>query len=100
MELLPVVTSFDEWTTLMNRDKKILYALHKYGLEGTSTLQLAQDIGLNKPETSGRTIVLRRLYRIQKVSLRMKGAPLVVRVGRKWSLNFDDFTFALERKPK
>ena len=94
--MLPTVTSFDEWTTLPKRDRKILYALHKYGLEGTSTLQLAKDIGLNKPETSGRTIVLRRLYRIEKVSLKLKGAPLVVQAGRKWSLNFDDFVFALE----
>ena len=96
LELLPVVTSFQEWTSLMERDKKILYSLHKYGLEGTNTLQLAKDLGLNNPETSGRTIILRRLYRIQKVSLQLKGMPLVVRVSKKWRLNFDDYVFRLE----
>ncbi len=98
LEMLPTVTSFDEWTTLTERDRRILAALPSYGFEGASTLQLAKDISLNKPKTSGRTIVLRRLYRIQKVSTKMKGAPLVLSVGRKWSLNFDDFSFALEEK--
>lgn len=98
MELLPVIQSFEGWTTLLERDRKILYALSKYEVIGTSTVQLAKDIKLEKPETSGRTIVLRRLYRIQKVSLQLKGSPLVVRskVGKNWSLNFDDYVFELK----
>lgn len=98
MELLPTITSFDDWETLMLRDKKILSALHKYGVKGTSTTQLAKDIGLNKPAVSGRTIILRRLRRIQKVSLQLKGAPLVVHVGKNWSLNFEDFKFDIQKE--
>jgi len=93
LEMLPTITSFDDWATLTNRDRKILYALSKYELDGANTVQIAKDIQLNKPETSGRTIVLRRFYTIQKTSIRLKGFPLIVKVGKKWSLNFDDFTF-------
>lgn len=96
LELLPTVTSFDGWKNLTLRDKKILTCLSQYGPEGTSTLQLAKDLDLNKPETSGRTIITRRLRRIQTVSLRVKGAPLVNHTGKKWALNFEDFVFELE----
>lgn len=96
LELLPTITSFDDWKTLRSRDKQILTALFKYNVTGAKTLQLARDIAIKKPETSGRTIVYRRLKRIQEISLRLKGAPLVVQVGRNWALNFEDFSFDLK----
>ena len=100
LELVPVITSFADWKSLRDRDKQILYALHKYGLEGASTLELAKDINLSKPETSGRTIVLRRLLRIQKISIRLKSFALVLKVGKKWALNFDDFAFNLKEEKR
>lgn len=96
LELLPTVTSFDGWSSLTLRDKAILEALHGYEQDGATTLELAKKIGLAKPETSGRTIVNRRLKRIQEVSVRRKGASLVVRQSRKWVLNFEDFKFELK----
>lgn len=96
LEYLPTVTSFEEWDSITLRDKEILRALFNYGVEGTSTLQLAKDVGIHKPETSGRAIVVKRLRRIQKVSLQLKGYPLVWHVGKNWALNFDDFTFNLK----
>lgn len=94
LDYLPTITSFDNWDSLLLRDKAILHALFKYE-QGVSTLQVAKDIGLPKPETSGRVMVLRRLYRIQEISTKIKGWPLVVRTKKGWTLNREDFTIIL-----
>lgn len=96
LEMLPAITSFKTWRSLTERDQAILTALYKYELEGASTLALAKDLDLNKPETSGRTIIARRLRSIQKISVKLKGAPVVIRQGRNWALNFEDYIIELK----
>lgn len=61
--------------------------------DGATTKEMAEVLQLNKPETSGRTIVWRRLKRIQNISKRMKGAPIVISERKRWVMNFDEFTF-------
>lgn len=96
LEMLPAITSFKTWRSLTERDQAILTALYKYELEGASTRALAEDLALNKPETSGRTIIARRLRSIQKISVKLKGAPVVIRQGRNWALNFEDYIIELK----
>jgi len=100
LEYLPTITSFDKWTTLTLRDREMLEILYDYGVEGASTLDLAKKMEMHKPETSGRTIVGRRLKRIREVSINLKGNPLVVAVGRKHALNFEDYKIELASHDK
>lgn len=83
-----------EWNELNDLDKSILKFLYKKKFAGATTSEIAAGIGLQSAETSGRVIVWKRLKRILKVSKEKEGIPLVMKEGRKWKLNFDDFTFA------
>lgn len=80
-----------EWPELNELDKKIIKFLYEHKL-ATST-EIASGIGLS--ETVGRVIVWKRLKRIVKVSQAKEGFPLLVKIGRKWALNSEDFTIAL-----
>jgi len=78
---------------LTELDKGILKHLLAKTFDGATTKEMAEVLQLNKPETSGRTIVWRRLKRIQNISKRMKGAPIVISERKRWVMNFDEFTF-------
>ena len=95
LELTDTIASFD-WEGFTERDKAILMHLYKVGGKGATTIELAKALGLNKPETSGRTIVYRRLKRIQQISKRLKGLPIIIEERKKWYLNTDDFTFNIK----
>lgn len=82
---------------LLNRDKEIIKALLAKGREGASTTELAVELNYLSPKTSGRTIIYRRLKRIAKISQQRRGFPMVVKVGRKWMMNFNDFSFVDEK---
>lgn len=95
-ELLEMSTPIKplEWSELSDLDKKILRFLYEKKLAGATTTQIAIGIGLERAETSGRVIVWKRLKRINRVSKEREGSPILVKEGRRWFLNFDDFTFA------
>ena len=97
LEFLPTVTSFD-WKDFWVRDKAILSTLLKAGRRGITTTEIARELGLENPETSGRAIVWKRLRRIEKISIQLKGFPLVRLARKRWSLNYDDFSFAIKKK--
>ena len=92
MELSPMIMSFD-WKDFTERDKGILNFLLEKGREGASTTEIAEKLEFEEPETSGRTIVYTRLKRIERISKRLKGAPLVISERKRWYLNYDDFNF-------
>lgn len=81
---------------LLPRDHEIIKVLMASGRDGLSTTGIAKSLNYNLPETSGRTIVYRRLRRIAKISQRKKGFPILIRAGRQWRMNFDDFSFITE----
>lgn len=93
LELGGVVVSFDGWTDFTERDKAILNTLLQKNRKGATTTEIAETIGLEAPETSGRTIVYTRLKRIARISNRLKGAPIVVSERKRWYLNYDEFDF-------
>jgi len=97
LELSATVVSF-EWKEFSERDRAILNALLEKGREGASTTEIALRINLNEPETSGRTIVYTRLRRIERISRRLKGFPLVIVERKRWYLNYDDFSFPETKK--
>jgi len=92
LELSPAVMSFD-WKTFSDRDKAILNYLLSKGREGDTTTQIARQLGLNNPEESGRTIIYRRLKRIENISRKIKGSPIVSYDRKRWSLNYEVFQF-------
>jgi len=95
IELSPVVTTFD-WKDFSDRDKEILKYLYQKGREGATTTEIAEELGFPNPETSGRTIAYRRLKRIERISRRIKGLPIVLYEMKRWSLNFQDFNFVIK----
>jgi len=96
LELSPMVVSFD-WKDFSDRDKAILnFLLSKR--EGASTTEIAEALEFSEPETSGRTIVYTRLKRIERISKRLKGSPLVISERKRWYLNYDDFNFPEVKK--
>jgi hypothetical protein len=97
LELSETVTSFD-WKDFSERDKAILNALLERGREGASTTEIAEALNLEAPEAGGRTIVYTRLKRIERISRRLKGAPIVMSERKRWYLNYDDFNFPVVRK--
>lgn len=97
LEFSPAVTSFD-WKDFSDRDKDILAVLLEAGREGTTTTEVATKLELLNPETSGRAVVWKRLRRVEKISVQIKGFPLVRLVRKRWSLNFDDFTFDVKEE--
>jgi hypothetical protein len=99
LELTDIIASFD-WDAFTERDRAILTHLYKVERKGATTIELAKALGLNKPETSGRTIVYRRLKRIEQISKRLKGLPIIIEERKKWYLNTDDFTFNIKETEK
>lgn len=97
LELSNMVASFD-WKDFSERDKAILDTLLRKGPEGTTTTEIARELGLPEPETSGRTIVYTRLKRIERISKRIKGIPIVVPERKRWFLNYSDFSFPEVKK--
>jgi len=92
LELSDTIVSFD-WKEFSERDRAILKALLRKGPEGATTTELALELDLPEPETSGRTIVYTRLKRIERISKRIKGLPIVVSERKRWYLNYTDFSF-------
>uniref|UniRef100_A0A6M3ID44 Uncharacterized protein n=1 Tax=viral metagenome TaxID=1070528 RepID=A0A6M3ID44_9ZZZZ len=95
IDLLPTVTSFD-LKQLELIDKKILNVLHVKGTDGATTTEIADNLGYEDPEGSGRVTVYRRLKRIERVTSRAKGLPFVITESRRWFLNFDDYDFRIK----
>ena len=95
LRLSPEIVSFN-WKDFTERDKAILNYLLQKEREGATTTEIAEALGFPKPETSGRTIVYRRLKRIERVSRRIKGFPIVVYQSKRWMLNYDDFRFEMK----
>jgi DNA-binding Lrp family transcriptional regulator len=91
----PLVLSYVAAATgeLNNVDKEIIKYLQKKKL--ATTTEIASGIGLQNPETVGRVIVWKRIKKIVKVSNAREGAPLIVKVGRKWAINTEDFSISL-----
>ena len=94
LELSPTIVSFD-WKEFNERDKEILEYLYCKGREGATTTEIATNLRFPNPESSGRTIVYRRLKRIERISRRIKGLPIVIYEAKRWFLNYDDFDFKL-----
>jgi hypothetical protein len=82
-----------EWPELNELDKKIIRFLYEKKL--ATTTEIAAGMDLYNPERVGRVIVWKRLKRIVKISQAKEGNSLLVKIGRKWALNFEDFTIAL-----
>lgn len=92
LELSNMVASFD-WKDFSDRDQAILDTLLRKGPEGSTTTEIAKELNLPEPETSGRTIVYVRLKRIERISKRIKGISIVVPERKRWYLNYNDFSF-------
>jgi len=97
LELSPAVVSFD-WSEFSERDKAILNFLLKKERAGGTTTEIAHGLEMSEPETSGRVKIYRRLKRIERVSRKLKGLPIVKYEKKKWSLNFDDFQFHVKEE--
>jgi len=98
LEMSPIVVSFD-WSEFSERDKAILNFLLKKGRAGGTTTEIAYGLEMNEPETSGRVKVYRRLKRIERISRKLKGSPIVTYERKRWSLNYDDFQFQVNYPP-
>lgn len=96
LELSANVQSFD-WKDFSDRDKQNLEQLLSIGKEGATTTVLAVNQNYDKPETSGRVKVYRSLRHIERISRKLKGIPIVVCERKKWSLNYDDYQFNINR---
>lgn len=95
LELSASVNPF-EWSELNDLDRKILQFLYERKLAGATTTQIAVGVGLENAETSGRVIVWKRLKKIVRVSKEREGVSILAKEGRRWLLNFDDFTFTFQ----
>jgi hypothetical protein len=73
----------------------ILSLLYK-NQPGLTTTQIATELNMINPQGSGRVIVRRKLLKAIRVSKRIRGAPIVVRSGRHWQLNYDEFAFQIK----
>jgi hypothetical protein len=93
LELVPVTEPL-KWEILTEEEKRIIEYLLKKKFEGATTTEIAEALNMDSPTTSGRVIVWRRLKRVQRVSKRMKGAPLVVCEGKRWFMNYEEYSFA------
>lgn len=95
LALSPTVTSFD-WAGFHDRDKAILKFLLQKERAGETTTNIADALGFPDPEGAGRVKVYRSLRRVERVSRKLKGFPIVVYETRKWSLNYDDYQFIVK----
>lgn len=87
-----VVSSFD-WKDFTDRDKAILTFLLNREREGATSTEIASAIGMDSPESGGRTIVYMRLKRIERISKRLKGQSIVINERKRWFLNYEEFDF-------
>lgn len=94
LELSDVVTL--DWKDFTDLDKAVLTVLNKVGRRGMSTTEIARELNLEAPKTSGRVLVWNSLKKIDRISKRLKGVPIVLTFKKKWSLNFDDYEFQFE----
>jgi hypothetical protein len=62
---------------------------------GASSVELAIILNLKSPQKSGRTIIYRRLRRIEAITRREKGQPIVIQERKKWYLNMDEYQFKI-----
>lgn len=92
LELSPTVDPLD-WKDFTELDKGIIKHLLEKKYAGDTTTGIAEAIGLDKPTSTGRVIVWRRLKRIQRISNRIKGAPIVLIDKKRWFMNYDEFTY-------
>jgi len=92
LELSSTVDPFN-WQDLTKADKTIIRCLLAKKYEGATTTRIADELGMDKPKTTGRAIIWRKLRRIQRISKRMKGAPIVIPYLKRWVMNYDEFTF-------
>jgi len=99
LQFSPGVVTFDwkDWNLL---DQDILRVLSVKGRRGAATTEIARELNLDAPEASGRVTVYRRLKRIERISRKLKGYPLVVSDRKRWSLNFEDFQFHIKKEEK
>ena len=97
LELGDNVTTFD-WKDFSLLDKSVLDKLLEKGREGSTTTEIAKELNLKEPETSGRTIIYTRLKRIERISRRIKGIPIIVSERKRWYLNYEDFRFPEVKK--
>jgi len=97
LELGDIVTTFD-WKDFSLLDKSVLDKLLEKGREGSTTTEIAKELNLKEPETSGRTIIYTRLKRIERISRRIKGIPIIVSERKRWYLNYEDFRFPEVKK--
>jgi len=92
LELAEVINPLG-WKDYTDRQKQIIEYLLSKKYEGATTPEIAKALKLPEPEKSGRTIVWRELKRIQRISKRIKGSPIVICQGKRWTMNYEDFTF-------
>lgn len=97
LEISPSIASFD-WEGFSDRDKAILRFLLSSERKGMTTTKIAEGLNMHEPETCGRVKVYRRLKRIERVSRKIKGLPIVLYEKKRWSLNFDDFQFHVKEE--
>lgn len=95
MEISPMLTTFD-WEEFNIRDKAILKILLEKGRRGVTTTVIATELDFPEPEKTGRVIVYRRLKRMERISKRIKGFPIISCDRKKWSLNYDEFKFDID----
>jgi len=81
------------WKDFTDLDRQILKFLLEQKFKGATSTEIAQNIDLEAPKVSGRVKVWHRLKRMQRVSIRMKGDPIVILQRKRWHMNFEDFTF-------
>lgn len=91
------VTSFN-WKEFSERDRSILRILLQKERCGASTTELAELLDMKEPETSGRVKTYRSLRRIERISRKLKGWPIVAYDKKRWSLNYDDWQFNIDPK--
>lgn len=91
------IASFD-WKQLNPTDRSILDMLLQRSSEGATTTEIAEALNIASPETSGRTLIYMRLKRIERISKRLKGAPIVIAERKRWYLNYEEFSFPEAKK--
>ena len=93
LELSPITDPLS-WEILTEEEKRIVEYLLKKKFEGATTTEIAEALNMDSPTKSGRVIIWRRLKRVQRISKRSQGAPLVICEGKRWFMNYDQYSFA------
>lgn len=92
LDLMPV-TDPTRWKEFTSEERQILRYLLDKKYDGATTTEIAKALNFASPSKSGRVLVWRRLRRISRLSSRRKGAPIVVCEGKRWIMNYDEFSF-------